>query len=65
MSTGFAKIEGQLALLVQKNDTTAKDVDDLNQRVTALEARRVPWALLSSVATAGGGLGGVLAFLVR
>lgn len=65
MTTGFARLGGQLDVIAQKQDTTARDVDELDQRVTALEARRVPWALLSSMATAGGALGAVAGILAR
>lgn len=65
MATGFTKLEGQLALIAQKQDTTAQDVADLDARVSALEARRVPWQLMSAVATVGGGLGAVIGVLVK
>ncbi len=51
MSTSFAKIEGQLGLLVASDIRRERDLAQLDQRVTALEARRVPWALVASVST--------------
>lgn len=51
MSTSFAKIEGQLGLLVASDVRRERDLAQLDQRVTALEARRVPWALVASVST--------------
>jgi hypothetical protein len=42
LEVGLAKIDGQLALLVQRSDQTDKAVDDLEQRVTSLEKGRWP-----------------------
>lgn len=49
MGTGFAKLEGQLALLVQQGADVRKDVEALEGRVTALEARRWPVAGVAAV----------------
>lgn len=62
---GFATLTGKLDGIDAKLDRTAKDVEDLDERVKALEARRVPWPLLSAMATAGGGLGALAAVLAR
>lgn len=51
MVAGFARLEGQLNLITQKQDTTAKDLDELEQRVTELESRR--WPLGSMAAVSG------------
>lgn len=50
MTTGFAEIKGQLSSIAQAQNTTAADVADLQNRVTALEARR--WPLGPVAATA-------------
>ncbi|MFE7118679.1 hypothetical protein ACFU99_25000 [Streptomyces sp. NPDC057654] len=42
LEVGFARIDGQLALLVQRSDQTDKAVEELEQRVTALEKGRWP-----------------------
>ncbi|AMD42776.1 hypothetical protein SEA_XKCD426_35 [Streptomyces phage Xkcd426] len=58
MTTGFAEIKGQLGHIAQAQDTTARAVDDLEQRVTALEARRIPWPV---VAAASGAVSAIVA----
>ena len=50
MTTGFAEIKGQLGQIAQAQDNTAKAVDDLDRRVTALEERRWPIGPLAAVA---------------
>ncbi|MDH6624429.1 hypothetical protein M2271_002231 [Streptomyces sp. LBL] len=52
LEVGLARIDGQLALLVQRSDQTDKAVEDLEQRVTSLEKGRWPLptiAVLTSV----------------
>ncbi|WP_369258893.1 hypothetical protein [Streptomyces sp. R35] len=52
LEVGLARIDGQLALLVQRSDQTDKAVEDLEQRVAALEKGRWPLptiAVLTSV----------------
>lgn len=58
MVAGFARLEGQLNLITQKQDTTAKDLDELEQLVTELESRRWP---LGSMAAVSGGVSGAVA----
>ncbi|WP_406303680.1 hypothetical protein OHA61_16720 [Streptomyces sp. NBC_00885] len=56
LEVGLAKIDGQLALLVQRSDQTDKAVDDLEQRVTSLEKGRWPLptiAVLASITAVG------------
>ncbi|MFF4051925.1 hypothetical protein ACFYZ5_35310 [Streptomyces chartreusis] len=59
LEVGLARIDGQLALLVQRSDQTDKAVEDLEQRVTSLEKGRWPLptiavlASVSAVALAG------------
>jgi hypothetical protein len=53
LEVGLARIDGQLALLVQRSDQTDKDMEDLKARVTSLENTRWPLptiAVLGSVA---------------
>lgn len=40
LEVGFARIDGQLALLVQRSDQTDKALEDLEERVSALERTR-------------------------
>lgn len=58
MSTGFAEIKGQLALISDRQSETVKDIsklsndlEKLDTRVTALEERR--WPLGPIVAVSG------------
>jgi hypothetical protein len=56
MAEGFARVDGSLALLVQRSEQTDKTLDDHETRLDALERSR--WPLPSIAALAGiGGLG--------
>lgn len=59
MDAGFARLEGSLALISQAQDRAAADLEDLDERVTALESRRWP---MGSVATLSGVVSGAVAF---
>ncbi|MFU0241650.1 hypothetical protein ACKI1J_38670 [Streptomyces scabiei] len=48
VETGFARTDGQLALLVQRGDQTDRKIDDHETRLDALERNRWP---LPAVAT--------------
>ncbi|WP_425834209.1 hypothetical protein [Streptomyces fractus] len=56
LEVGFARMDGQLAVVVQRSDQTDKAVEDLTVRVSALEKSRWPLptilALTSVVGTA-------------
>ncbi|MFG2747251.1 hypothetical protein ACGFY0_45375 [Streptomyces chartreusis] len=47
--TGFAKVDGALALLVQRGDQTDKDIDELRQDVEALKRNRWPLPSLAAI----------------
>ena len=52
VEVGFARIDGQLALLVQRSDQTDKALEELEERVSALEKARWPLptvAVLTSI----------------
>ncbi|MFC8277175.1 hypothetical protein ACFUJR_32525 [Streptomyces sp. NPDC057271] len=51
VETGFARVDGQLALLVQRSDQTDKQLDDHDKRLDALEKNR--WPLPSIAAITG------------
>ncbi|MFJ2909348.1 hypothetical protein ACIO8F_07920 [Streptomyces sp. NPDC087228] len=51
METGFAKVDGSLALLVQRGDQTDRRIDDHEQRLDTLERAR--WPLPSIAALVG------------
>ncbi|MFE1192942.1 hypothetical protein ACFW6E_09090 [Streptomyces olivaceoviridis] len=54
--TGFTRVDGQLALLVQRGDQTDKDIAELKSEVEAL--KRARWPLPSIAAVCGvAGLG--------
>ncbi|MER5223837.1 hypothetical protein [Streptomyces flaveus] len=49
LEVGLARIDGQLALLVQRSDQIDKAVEELDTRVTALERTRWPLPAISTV----------------
>ncbi|MFI2258958.1 hypothetical protein OHU45_25820 [Streptomyces tubercidicus] len=51
LEVGLAKIDGQLALLVQRSDQTDKAVEDLEERVTTLERGRWPLPAITVLAS--------------
>ncbi|MEU4166805.1 hypothetical protein AB0F46_07970 [Streptomyces sp. NPDC026665] len=53
LEVGFTRIEGGLALLTQRDDQTAKDLDDLSTRIVALEHTRWPLPTVAAVAAVG------------
>ncbi|MEU4653106.1 hypothetical protein AB0G32_04005 [Streptomyces sp. NPDC023723] len=55
VEAGFARVDGSLALLVQRSDQTDKQLADHEQRLDALERSRWPLAsigVLAALATA-------------
>ncbi len=65
MATGFARLEGRLDLIAQSQDRTVKDLEDLDARVTALEARRVPLGTLAATSGAVSAVVAALAVFIR
>ncbi|MFE2044293.1 hypothetical protein ACFXAZ_25890 [Streptomyces sp. NPDC059477] len=58
MEVGFTRVDGQLALLVQRGEQTDKTLDDHEQRLDALERNRWPLHVVAAVtAVAAIGLG--------
>ncbi|MDJ0464972.1 hypothetical protein [Streptomyces sp. H27-C3] len=53
LEVGLARIDGQLALIVQRSDQIDKDVVDLQTRVIALERARWPLPTLSVLIALG------------
>ncbi len=51
LEVGLARIDGQLALLVQRSDQTDKAVEDLETRVTSLEKGRWPLPTIAVLAS--------------
>ncbi|WP_435270090.1 hypothetical protein [Streptomyces sp. 1222.5] len=51
LEVGFARIDGQLAFLVQRSDQTDKALEDLEERVSALEKTRWPLPTVAVLAS--------------
>ncbi|MBP5890656.1 hypothetical protein [Streptomyces scabiei] len=49
VETGFARTDGQLALLVQRGDQTDRKIDDHETRLDALERNRWPLPSLAAL----------------
>lgn len=49
LEVGLARIDGQLALLVQRSDQIDKAVEELDARVTTLERTRWPLPTISTL----------------
>lgn len=65
MDTGFAKLEGSIALLARNSELNQGSLEQLDKRVTALEARRIPIGLLAAVSGAVSAVVAAGAFLVQ
>ncbi|WP_432134211.1 MULTISPECIES: hypothetical protein [unclassified Streptomyces] len=50
VEAGFARVDGSLALLVQRSDQTDKQLADHEQRLDALERSRWPLASIGALA---------------
>ncbi|WMX45555.1 hypothetical protein [Streptomyces roseicoloratus] len=55
LEAGFARVDGSLALLVQRSDQTDKQLADHESRLDALERARWPLASIAAL-TAGAGV---------
>ncbi|MFI9613197.1 hypothetical protein ACIHCM_16240 [Streptomyces sp. NPDC052023] len=53
LEAGFARVDGSLALLVQRSDQTDKQLADHEQRLDALERSRWPLASMAALAAVG------------
>ncbi|MFI6247022.1 hypothetical protein [Streptomyces sp. NPDC051016] len=51
LEAGFARVDGSLALLVQRSDQTDKQLADHEHRLDALERTRWPLASIGALAT--------------
>jgi hypothetical protein len=49
MAEGFARVDGSLALLVQRGDQTDRQIADHDQRLDALERARWPLPSLAAL----------------
>ncbi|WP_217545555.1 hypothetical protein [Streptomyces sp. GbtcB6] len=53
VEAGFARVDGQLALLVQRGDQTDKTLDDHEKRLDALERTRWPLPTIGALTGVG------------
>jgi hypothetical protein len=65
METGFARLEGQLNLINQAQSRTTQDMKALEDRVAALEARRMPMGVLAAASGAVSAVVAGAALLIR
>ncbi|MFE1903800.1 hypothetical protein ACFW96_09030 [Streptomyces gardneri] len=54
MEAGFARVDGSLALLVQRSDQTDKQLADHEARLDALEKNRWPLASIAAITASVG-----------
>ncbi|RSS59587.1 hypothetical protein [Streptomyces sp. WAC01280] len=54
MAEGFARVDGALALLVQRHDQTDRQLADHETRLDALERGRWPLPSIAALVAAGG-----------
>ncbi len=65
MEAGFARVDGSLALLVQRSDQTDKQLADHEARLDALEKSRWPVASIAALTATAGVLLGVWQLAAR
>ncbi|MFE9258624.1 hypothetical protein [Streptomyces sp. NPDC006879] len=54
LEAGFARVDGSLALLVQRSDQTDKQLADMEERLDALERTRWPLASIAALTACAG-----------
>ncbi|MEU2746687.1 hypothetical protein ABZ613_10345 [Streptomyces collinus] len=54
VEAGFARVDGSLALLVQRGDQTDKQLDELESRIDALERSRWPLPSIAALVAVAG-----------
>ncbi|WP_340385542.1 hypothetical protein U5640_36450 [Streptomyces sp. SS7] len=65
MEAGFARVDGSLALLVQRSDQTDRRLTDHEERLDAIERNRWPAASVGVLTGVVGAATGLLALLTR
>jgi len=53
MEVGFTRVDGQLALLVQRTEQTDKTLNEHDTRITALERNRWPLPAVAALTAVG------------
>ncbi|CAL9302666.1 MULTISPECIES: hypothetical protein [unclassified Streptomyces] len=54
LEAGFARVDGSLALLVQRSDQTDKQLADMESRIDALERARWPLTSIAALTASAG-----------
>ncbi|MFC8271672.1 hypothetical protein ACFUJR_03845 [Streptomyces sp. NPDC057271] len=54
LEAGFARVDGSLALLVQRSDQTDKQLADMESRLDALERSRWPLTSIAALTASAG-----------
>ncbi|MEU9603000.1 hypothetical protein [Streptomyces sp. NPDC048057] len=54
LEAGFARVDGALALLVQRSDQTDKQLADMESRLDSLERSRWPLASIAALTASAG-----------
>ncbi|MFD7322166.1 hypothetical protein ACFV9D_13960 [Streptomyces sp. NPDC059875] len=54
LEAGFARVDGSLALLVQRSDQTDKQLADMESRLDALERARWPLTSIAALTASAG-----------
>ena len=65
MVAGFARLEGRLDLIASGQNRTEADVSNLQQRVSDLEARRIPIGPMAALSGAISAVVTVVAFVFQ
>ena len=63
--TGFTRLEGQINLLVHTSDDNRRDLNDLGDRVSALEAKKYPAGMPAALSVIISAAGVAVAYFVR
>ncbi|WP_406425839.1 hypothetical protein [Streptomyces sp. NBC_01589] len=61
--TGFAELNGRLDLTLQRTESAESDIDELQDRVAALERGRWPLPAIAAVTGVAGAATGIVALL--
>ncbi|MFJ3273979.1 hypothetical protein [Streptomyces sp. NPDC086776] len=61
--TGFAELNGRLDLTLQRTESAESDIDELQDRVAALERGRWPVPAIAAVTGVAGAATGIVALL--
>ncbi|NYI05263.1 hypothetical protein [Allostreptomyces psammosilenae] len=63
VEVGFTRIDGQLALLVQRSDRTDREIEEHDRRISSLERSRWPLPALGALTGIAGAVAALLALI--